>query len=390
MNFSQLSCDLTKELSKNHKKENGIFFTPRSIIKSSIDIVLSLGKPIKTILEPSCGSCEFVQYVDSVFNNVTIKGIEKDTTIFERIKNIQSKNIHLYNSDFLTYNFENGEKYDLIVGNPPFYVIPKTSVNQNYYVYFEGRPNIFLLFMVRALSLLAQDGILCYILPKSFLNSIYYNKLRQHISKQYKIISITEHDKNALYLDTDQDTITLILQNSREIAGNSRFEINDIALNTPENIIKLKKLYTNSHSLNDLMFDVKNGTVIWNQVKDILTEDNTKTRLIYSSDIVDGHLGITKYKNFQKKNFINKNGQHGECIVVNRGYGTGKYAFSFCYVNETQYLIENHLLCITGGHNIKKLIDSFLDKRTTEFINLYFGNNAINTTELKYILPIYT
>jgi hypothetical protein len=36
-----------------------------------------------------------------------------------------------------------------------------------------------------------------------------------------------------------------------------------------------------------------------------------------------------------------------------------------------------------------KVIKSLNDKRTQEFINLYFGNNAINTTELNYILPIY-
>jgi hypothetical protein len=37
----------------------------------------------------------------------------------------------------------------------------------------------------------------------------------------------------------------------------------------------------------------------------------------------------------------------------------------------------------------EKVIKSLNDKRTQEFIKLYFGNNAINTTELNYILPIY-
>jgi hypothetical protein len=35
------------------------------------------------------------------------------------------------------------------------------------------------------------------------------------------------------------------------------------------------------------------------------------------------------------------------------------------------------------------IIQSLNNEKTTEFINLYFGNNAINTTELNYILPIY-
>ena len=62
------------------------------------------------------------------------------------------------------------------------------------------------------------------------------------------------------------------------------------------------------------------------------------------------------------------------------------------------YLIENHLICIqyteTNNHKdqidmYKKIIKSLNDKRTKEFINLYFQNNAINTTELANILPIF-
>ena len=32
---------------------------------------------------------------------------------------------------------------------------------------------------------------------------------------------------------------------------------------------------------------------------------------------------------------------------------------------------------------------SFDDKRTSRFIEVYFGNSAINTTELRNVLPIY-
>ena len=36
-----------------------------------------------------------------------------------------------------------------------------------------------------------------------------------------------------------------------------------------------------------------------------------------------------------------------------------------------------------------RLIDSFNNEKTKKFIELYLGNNAINTTELNTILPIY-
>ena len=86
---------------------------------------------------------------------------------------------------------------------------------------------------------------------------------------------------------------------------------------------------------------------------------------------------------------------------MNRGYGVGKYKFEYCLINENdnlEYLIENHLICIKYTKSISKeeliklykmIIKSFENENTQEFIRLYFGNNAINTTELCNIIPIY-
>ena len=158
------------------------------------------------------------------------------------------------------------------------------------------------------------------------------------------------------------------------------------------------KLYENSKSLWDLDFKVSVGTVVWNQCKNILTDDKTKTRLIYSSDINNNTLIMKKYNNEDKKNYINKPGITRPMIVINRGYGVGEYNFNYCLIDETNYLIENHLICIECKNDLphdqlidlyKKLMLSLQDQRTLTFIDIYFGNNAINTTELNHILPIY-
>jgi hypothetical protein len=117
------------------------------------------------------------------------------------------------------------------------------------------------------------------------------------------------------------------------------------------------------------------------------------------------------YKNNDKKNYIDKPGTTRSMIVINRGYGVGEYKFNYCLINNAgeefgEYLIENHLICIEYDNSnnnaefknidkselikmYEKVIKSLKDERTQEFIKLYFGNNAINTTELNYILPIY-
>ena len=139
---------------------------------------------------------------------------------------------------------------------------------------------------------------------------------------------------------------------------------------------------------------------VWNQCKKELTDDNSKTHLIYSSDIKNNTLSIKKYTNKEKKNYINKKGYNSPLLVINRGYGVGNYNFNYCIINENDninYLVENHLICIkhtklsneTLIQKYKQIIESFKKEKTGEFVKLYFGNNAMNTTELCKILPIY-
>ena len=118
-----------------------------------------------------------------------------------------------------------------------------------------------------------------------------------------------------------------------------------------------------------------------------------------------------KNSNTKKKNYIDKSGFNEPLLVINRGYGVGNYNLEYSLINcgsgssgeyIKEYLIENHLICIryeggdSGSGNEQEKIDKYIqiytslgDERTQEFIKLYFGNNAINTTELSHILPIY-
>jgi adenine-specific DNA-methyltransferase len=309
------------------------------------------------------------------------------------------------------------EKFDLIIGNPPYYVIKKSDVEDYYYNYFDGRPNIFILFIIKSLLLLNDNGVLCFILPKSFLNCLYYNKTRDFIYNNFQIISIEECSD--IYIETDQQTIIFIIKkltinnnvNDKYILKHLSDKYTIFA--TTKIINRLNDLYINSTTLNALNFKVFVGNIVWNENKSLLTDDPQKTRLIYSTDIKNNMLSTKIYTNIAKKNYINKKGINDPLLVINRGYGVGNYNFEYSLINcdikdglfhIKEYLIENHLICIkydseekyldnsSKSHIIDKYFQiyrSFNDDRTTEFIKLYFGNNAINTTELSTILPIY-
>jgi type I restriction-modification system DNA methylase subunit len=304
----------------------------------------------------------------------------------------------IVNADFLKYEFTT--KFDLIVGNPPYFVMKNTLVDKKYKKFYTGRANIFIIFILKCLSLLKPDGVLAFVLPKSFLNCVYYDKTRAYINHNFQILDIYEsYDK---YIETAQPTVVFMLKNSKIVAGNERFvlEKNKFTVFGSEGHIKeLTELYKNSKTLNHLGFKVSVGKVVWNQCKSILTDDKTKTRLIYSSDIVNKKLSIKEYSNPQKKNYIDKPGITTPMMILNRGYGVGNYVFNYCILDgHMSYLIENHLICIEYNKSLdkskllelfNKIANSFENEKTQKFINLYFGNSAINTTELANILPIY-
>jgi len=413
--FSNLSYTLTKHINKKEKHDNGIYFTPPNTIIRCLEIISKhrgeATTPLHNILEPSCGSCEFIEKARLYYPNASITGVEYNKTIYENIKykygnaanaTNAAGTVRIIEGDFLKTAF--CEKFDLIIGNPPYYVLPKTDVDKQYYAYFDGRPNIFLLFIIKSMTLLADDGILCFILPKSFLNCLYYNKTRKYIYDNYTILSILECEDD--YIDTEQQTIIFIIQKGANASNNNKNYILDNLSNhytifaTLDVITRLNELYIHATTLNALQFKVSVGNIVWNENKALLTDDLQKTRLIYSSDIKNNTLSIKKYANSDKKNYINKSGTNEPLLVINRGYGVGNYNFEYSLINCSdssdikEYLIENHLICIRCECDADKdkyiqIYKSFGDERTAEFIKLYFGNNAINTTELSHILPIY-
>ena len=381
MEFDKLSVELTKKLSNEIKKNEGIYFTPKSIIKQIIDFVFLQNKDIEFILEPSCGSGQFM---DSL-KNKDVTGIEKNKVIYDSVKD----KYHVIHADFLEHRFET--KFDLVIGNPPYFTIPKKSVNKRYLPFFDGRLNIYILFIIKSFELLNESGILAFVLPTNFLNCIYYNKLRLYL-KEYKILDISISSEKLL--ETCQETCIFIIQKTKIETPEFFIYFNKIILFKPKGGIEKIKYFLNEPTtpISKLGCTMNIGTVVWNQHKDELTTDSSKTLLIYSNDFNDGVLEIQKYSNPSKKNYINTPGSTDTVLLVNRGYGTGKYKLQYCLIDgNVPYLVENHCIVIrnTTLDVFQVIINSFKNKKTNEFINTVFSNNAINIEEFLHILPIY-
>ena len=398
MSYTELSKTITVLLDKKEKKENGIYFTSQEIIRRMLKM---LGRRrFKRILEPCYGSGEFIRVLNKKYKKSKIEGIEmneKMCELCEKNNAINKGNVDLKRGDYLKTDLEGG--YDLIIGNPPFYVMRKGDVDKEYMKHIEGRPNIFILFILKSLKLLKKGGILSFVLPSSFKNCLYYDKLRELIEKTCEIIGI-EDNEGAKWLETTQRTMIFCLK--KKVVDNGEWVMKKSGhtiFNTKEKVKRLKGLYEGSKTLKGMNFKVNTGKIPWNEYKKLLSADEKDTRLIYCGDIKDKKLIKKAYKNVEKKNYIKKEGKNEIMLIVNRGYGVGRYDFNFCMVDiEENYLTENHLLCVRYEEEMgldkkrelyEKIYNSLGDERTKEFIKLYFGNSAINATELKEIIPIY-
>jgi len=426
--YSALSKELTAKIAKEEKQAQGIYFTPPACVAKNLALLAPYMGGVKTVLEPACGSGEYLTALQAAYPALHLTGIEYNATIYAAIAPLANDHLALLQTDYLAYTPTTN--FDLIIGNPPYYVLKKTAVPKVYWPYFDGRPNIFLLFLIKSFELLREGGLLSFVLPKNFLNCLYYDKTRAYLNLHGRILHIADGGTDK-YLETQQETIIFIVQKQAQQAQaqqaqaqqaqaqaqpaqaqqapgkikikkkllkpiaqrNSAFVLQRNTYTifaTPENIQTFQGLYKNTKTLNELGFKVSVGTVVWNQCKELLTADPQQTRLIYSSDIAQNTLSPKTYANPAKKNFIHQAGWTRPVLVVNRGYGVGDYKLNCCLLAGTEpYLLENHLIYIEGPGAYEKIMASLLDPRTTAFIKAYFGNNAVNTTELGAVLPIY-
>ena len=406
--YSKFSIDITQSLDKDEKKEYGIFITPKIIITKLVNSLIKYasenGINIQTILEPSCGTCEIVNYCDNVFNGIQIDAIEFNDKIFERIKDLTFKNnVNIIHQDFI--NFDSQIKYDLIVGNPPYFVLEKGyKIPNKMEPYIYGRPNMFGLFIIQSIFMLGPNGILAFIIPKSFLNSSYYSKIRNFIKETCKIIEIIDFEKDNKFIDTQQSTFGIILKKESNnmilsIECDYSIKFNDNFMFTNDSVF-LKSLLEGTTTLSKLELSVRTGNIVWNQHKDKLTNDDNETVLIYNTNLTKEHtIDLKTFKNEEKHQYIKKDGRIDPVLVVNRGNGKSAYKLNYALVsNIGPYLIENHLNEIYSSKKMKKedllilfnkIIQSFQNPKTQLFIDLFLGNNGLSKTELETIFPIY-
>ena len=393
MGLTPQSTKYLKETNLEYRKIMGQYFTPKSVREELIGLIpKNLKNPL--VLDPACGSGEFLLTAQNYFDNPRLEGWEIDKKLVEISKELVPKAI-IKQADSL--KLDTDKKYDVVIGNPPYFEMkPDKEVRARYSEVIGGRSNIFSFFVYRGLELLKEGGYLAYVIPPSMNNGAYFAKLREYIVRtaDIKTIKILKTD---LFSGAQQLTMLMVLQKATN-TGKYQFRVDGIRIFS-QDWEYLEKAFEGKKTLETMGFKVKTGKVVWNQNKTKLSNNKNMTTLIWSHNIgAEGNLVFDNKEN--KLQYVDlPNPEYGPALVVNRitGASTSAKIRAALIPEGFKFFAENHCNVIYPpirqgkGYDMNLILEIQRQLRSPEKVKIFqsiTGNTQISKNELLKLFPI--
>ena len=192
---------------KEIRKKKGQFFTPAevSMRMAAVESEYPKNQWIR-VLDPGAGNgilsfAVIDKLLRSGYKRLDITLIETDKEILPVLEYTITKIrqicesyhaecfIHYVDQNFILW--ESSYLYDIVICNPPYMKVRKDSVEataMKTYVY--GQPNLYGLFMAKAIELLCDNGQYIFITPRSWTSGKYFTKVRNFLQKELNIKEI--------------------------------------------------------------------------------------------------------------------------------------------------------------------------------------------------------
>lgn len=203
------------------EKLRGGFYTPEPIAEFILCWGIN-GSNYLDILEPSCGDGVFLEQLKKLKSEYkSVTAVELDKTEAKKAEAIKLKNAQILIDDFHTFCNNTLQRFDLIVGNPPY--IRYQFFNRQQQVEAEDifikagltyskLTNAWVSFVVGS-SLLLKDegGKIGFVLPAEFLQVSFAQQLRNFIAHFYNKINIISFEK-LLFANIQQEVVLLLCE----------------------------------------------------------------------------------------------------------------------------------------------------------------------------------
>lgn len=350
------------------KKHTGSYYTPSFLANFISKRVLTHfdKKTCITVLEPSVGDGAFLEVL-AQYGNIDIKLTALDINVEELSKasfKWTKQDASFEKQDFL--DFKNTQKYSAIIGNPPY--IKKNRLSEKQIslckeIHAEAKltdasvKNIWTTFLVKANTLLVNNGILAFVLPSELLQVKFAEEIREYLKKEFQRIEIFTFN-DLMFECKGQDTIVLFAY--KESSEKGEFFTN---------ISSQKILEQNKYVLrkNNLLVDSK---VKWTHhfldTEELTFLDKLKSKLKTINYYAESKPGIvTAANNFfiiDKETEIKRKLSKFTIPIIQKGlYVNGSVVFNESDFNELEK--SNHpsrLLQISNSDKITKELKEYL------------------------------
>lgn len=173
--------------------------------------------------------------------------------------------------------------FDVIIGNPPYVKMSDENqiayFNQNYFCQ-NYQYDLYLLFLEKYNDLIVENGLLGIIIPNTWLQSIKFQKIRKHLTTEYRwqrILHITDHvfkavvDTHVLVFEKNKVQADLIQIDKLEKGEINKYQVlskNDIPSNGDIiNIVAKKDETTLFNKIKEKSLLISDVTIVYNGVK---------------------------------------------------------------------------------------------------------------------------
>lgn len=202
------------------EKLRGAYYTPIEIAKFILQWGIN-GSLDAEILEPSCGDGVFLECLNNenmAFKNIT--AVEFETEEANKARAINLNNSNVINDDFHHFCMNTLDRYDLIVGNPPFIRYQYYDSDQQTLAdeIFKRAglkrtklTNAWVTFVVGCSLLLKEQGKLGFVVPSELLQVKYAQQLRKFLETHFNKINIISFE-NLVFADIQQEVVLLLCE----------------------------------------------------------------------------------------------------------------------------------------------------------------------------------
>ena len=440
--------EFISSVSKSERKAYGQFFTTFETAKFMANLFsINYALPQINILDAGAGTGILVSaLVDKIYDEgykglVHVVCYETDSNVLpilqknlELLKEKYSVTFELKNHNYLTSQYfgdnslikEDSEKYDYIIGNPPYMKIGKDAEESKVMTEVcHGAPNLYFLFWAMGIHNLKKDQELVYIIPRSWTSGAYFKKFRDYLFKHSIITDIHLFESRDKVFEREsvlQETIIIKIKKTTKkpscvnITSSSNSKFNDVRsykapyetvipksnfvylVTKEEDANILSRINKLSKTLPELNLKMKTGLIVDFRTKEVLrdTMEEGAYPLLYSQHIKEGIVVWPIGKEGEviktdKRAFLQVNGnflmvkrftskeekRRLQCgIYLKKNYPDYNYISTQNKIN----FIECDSPCVTYGLYV--LLNSSLYDQYYRILN---GSTQVNSTEINLI-----